>query len=89
MVIKWEEPTANQRFKHDHEGIANALRGRPGEWALVFEGVTASYVGQIKRGVLKDYRPSGTFEAKCVGVDPLTGTAEKIYARYLGEVSGV
>ena len=86
--IVWEGPPASARggrhAKYEHLWIAEALRGRPGDWALILEDVPATIAHQIKRGILKAYRPAGSFEARTVSVDVSKGRAAKIYARYVG-----
>ena len=84
MTLKWEEPPPSLGSTGlDHQGIANALRGRPKEWAVIAElgpgkGPKASEIASnIKYGRISMYRPAGSFEAK--------GLKGKVYARYVGE----
>lgn len=44
--IKWQEPPENNRSKWSE--IADALRGRPGQWALVKTSATNGAFGQYK-----------------------------------------
>lgn len=64
--------------------IAEALRARPGEWALVAEGVGPSIAHNIKHGSVSVYQPAGSFEA--VSRKGKNGRSD-IYARYVGGAS--
>lgn len=67
--------------------IVDALKSRPGEWALVAEGRSpgsaASFGHNIRNGC-GPFTPPGAFDAKQVG--PAVGPV-KLYARYIGESS--
>lgn len=85
-VLRWESPPeltrAGQRPRPvDHEAIAEALRSRPGEWAVIAAGhVQTGLVTQIRGGVVAAYRPAGLFEAVRRTVDGRV----TVYARYCG-----
>lgn len=71
-----------------HEAVAEALRKRPGQWALV--GTFGNYseastaVVRITRGTVEAYRPAGDFDA--------TQRKERgdcnVYARFVGDGEG-
>ena len=90
-VIRWEEPPAehgNARPKppSKYQPIADALRSRPGEWALIADRRTAGSAGgfahRVRSGA-KPFEPARSFEVKVVG--PASGPLSKVYARYVGE----
>lgn len=92
-IIRWEEPpsehgNAKPKPPAKFQAAADAMRARPGEWALIAEGKAPGTAGgmvwRIKNGV-GPFAPPRTFEAKCVG--PAGGSSSKVYARYVGEVS--
>lgn len=93
-VIRWEEPPAehgNAKPKPPlkYQAAADAMRGRPGEWALITEnrasGTAGNLAHRIKNGV-GPFAPAHSFEARCVG--PAGGSSSKVYARYVGEAVG-
>lgn len=87
-VIRWEDPPPDRRGRRDgarldHQGIASALRGRPGQWALVAVGASQSLARDIAAGNRYGaYLPMGSFEATHRLLDGITHT----YARYVGEL---
>lgn len=92
-IVRWEEPPAehgNAKPKppSKYQVVADALRARPGEWAVIIEGVSPGTAGgmthRIKSGV-GPYAPARSFEARCAG--PAGGQSSKVYARYVGEVT--
>ena len=51
--IKWEEPpraAAGRGADSELEAILDALRSRPGEWALIREGTHNSFAANIRNG---------------------------------------
>ncbi|AGP56839.1 hypothetical protein [Streptomyces rapamycinicus] len=70
--------------KSEHNYIAEELRARPDEWAVVQRKATttraASAAQAIRSGKLRAYAPPGSFEAKSRTV----GGEHRVYARYLG-----
>lgn len=92
-IIRWEDPPAehgNARPKPPSrfQPIVDALKDRPGQWAVVVEnktpGAAANLAWRMRSG-LGPFAPKGAFEAKTIG--PAGGTVSKVYARYVGEVS--
>lgn len=80
--LKWQDPPQDPRGRKPGHGrwkmVADELRSRPGEWALVLVG-SASNVQRIKRGedsmgpgfdATSRRRPDGKFD---------------VYARFVGE----
>jgi hypothetical protein len=94
-VIRWEEPpraaaqAPRHRTRHSRlEPLAEELRGRPGEWALVFEDEAAGKANgmatHIRYGQLMCFAPAGDFDAVTRKVDAVT----QVYARYVGDEDG-
>lgn len=67
-----------------YSAFAEALRSKPGEWAIVPGERFASMVSTIKNGTLSDFRPAGAFEATARDVDQVTQRAT-VYVRYVGQ----
>lgn len=84
MTIEFKNPpskvTGPKSSKHDP--IAAQLKERPGEWALILTAASPSTAAAVKRGLIKAYRPPGSFEA--TARDAKNGRAD-IYARFVGE----
>lgn len=72
MDIKWEEPDATRRGNGEYAALADALKARPGEWALVSENSHASVTGHLKR----------RYGLEAVARETKDGRA-KIYARFV------
>lgn len=80
----WQDPPASAvdgRRSTSHEHLADALRDRPGEWALIARYQTrdraSSVASHIRRGRAAAWEPAGAFEAAFDGGD--------LYARYVKE----
>jgi hypothetical protein len=88
-VIRWEEPPKHANglrgAMSKFQAAADALRARPGEWAVIAEGLRPGTSGptavRIRAG-LGPFAPKGSFEAKSIG--PASGGTHKVYARYVG-----
>jgi len=80
--ITFTDPPAATRGKlwGRHQQIAEALRERPGDWALVMEGVNGSNSHSIRTARIKAYAPAGAYEATA----RKNGDRHDIYARYVG-----
>ncbi len=90
-VIRWEEPpkahgNAKPKPPSKYQPVADALRARPGEWALIAEGklpgTAGTLAGRVRAGV-GPWAPPRSFESKAVG--PASGSSSKVYARFVGE----
>jgi hypothetical protein len=83
-VVKFGElppsDRATKRKEDSNQAIADELRARPGEWALVLQADTNVHAWQkasnIKRGILAAFRPFGAFEAT-------TRNGLDVWARYV------
>jgi hypothetical protein len=69
-------PSTDRQPTMRHQRYAEALRGRPGRWALLADLESGS-AGSIRSGQLVPYRPGGTFDAVV--------RRGRVYARYLGK----
>lgn len=86
--LKWEEPPvstgSDKSLWGAHFGIAEALKTKPGTWALVRSyaspNAAASTAWLIRNGRLRAYQPAGAFEAK----SRRSGDEGRVYARYVG-----
>jgi len=92
-VVRWEEPpekhgNVKPKPPSKFQPIADALRERPGEWALIVEnkpsGTCGGLAHRIKNGV-GPFAPAKSFEAKAIG--SAVGSYSKVYARYVGGAS--
>lgn len=84
--VRFEElPDRQGRGPGKHAAIAEQLRTRPGEWAVIatyaHSGTCGSMAQGIKRGLIRAYAPEGAFEAVSRTVDG----EHRVYARYVGE----
>lgn len=77
--IKFQNPPRRKRGRTDWVSVAEQLRQRPGEWALVARMSPATVV-RIKRGGYKAF-PAGEFEATSRNV---RDKKADIYLRYVG-----
>lgn len=90
-VIRWEEPPPSRagwgrgRPCSRYMALADQLRARAGEWALIREADTpnraASLAGLIREGRVVCFGPRGDFDACTRSVDG----RYRVYARYLGD----
>lgn len=83
--MKWENPAPETRGRKPlvkYEVIAEELKRRPGEWALVGENLAMSLGSHISIGRIKAFQPAGAFEGTIRGQE--NGRALKVYARYVG-----
>lgn len=62
--------------------IANQLKTRPGEWALILEKGHQTTAARIRSGRISAFRPTGTFEATARNTDE-QGRCQ-VYARFVG-----
>lgn len=77
--IKFQNPPMHKRGRTDWASVAEQLRQRPGEWALVAR-VNPAAVTHIKRGGYKAF-PAGEFEATSRNA---RDSKADIYVRYVG-----
>ena len=82
--LTWKEPETLRRQyrKHDWESIADSLRERPNEWAVVATECSHAYATNIRRGRLAPFAPEGSFEAVTKGNEK--GRAAELYVRFVG-----
>lgn len=86
--IRWEDPPPQDTARKpeqqlDHHAIAEALRSRPDQWALIAVGKHPSLARHIQRAKgASSYAPAGAYEATYRFIDGVAHT----YARYVGGV---
>lgn len=80
--LVWEDPPVARTSSTVWTPIADALRARPGQWAMVAEDATPGTANNISSGGIKAFR-DGDFEASARSIEGRPGRA-KIYARYVG-----
>jgi hypothetical protein len=88
-VVQWEDPPPaghrrGRRKQVNHGEIAETLRARPGEWAVI-PVATTGLAGQIARGDLRAYRPARSFQAVRRDADGEI----RIYVRFVGQAESV
>lgn len=91
-VIRWEDPPAAKGpgLGAAWGPVADALRARPGEWALIEEGAPATTTANhVSHGKIAAFRPPGSFEAvaRSRGRDSIGQRQHDIYARFVGAES--
>lgn len=87
MSVQWKEPPAPAGPAEKpvkYQDIADELRSRPGEWALVQDDAWASFANQITAGSLKAFRPRGAFEGLATDKRDY-GRRATVYARFNGD----
>lgn len=87
-TIRFEAPPKSKgvsRSRAFTADTARQLQERPGEWGIIHTPPTraAAYATafQIRRGILANFRPGGTYEAVGRTVDG----EYRVYARFVGE----
>jgi hypothetical protein len=89
-IIRWEDPPPSNTRKEPpgkYVHIADALRQRPGEWAVVSENANSNMAYSIKNGTLKGFDPPRSFEAVSrgnPGYESRNNMRSTIYARFIG-----
>lgn len=79
-IIRWEKPPKGGRGRK-WQKVADDLKSRPGEWALVAESASRTLAGNISNGLIVAFRPPRTFE----GVGRVNeDKSVDVWARYVG-----
>lgn len=88
MPVEWGDPPPDKAAASaEWEAIAQELRTRPGQWAMIARDKTTETATRIKNGTLVSFRPAGSFEARTVGRKNASAQRCDIYARYVGDGS--
>jgi len=86
MNITFQEPPAVTRPGRNPDTkyvlIAEELKSRPNEWALILEKGHQTTAARIRTGRISAFRPKGAFEATARNTDE-QGRCE-VYARFVG-----
>lgn len=84
--FRWEEPPPRVRGGvHDWAAIAEALKARPQEWAMV-----AVLNNSVNAGSTARHIREGNYAALASGFDAVARTVDgeaRIYARFMGDAS--
>lgn len=96
-VLRWADPSPltdeQQRAAHHNGGsrgsqwdaVAEALRGEPDTWAVIFEGprnTVSSIANVVRVGALRCFAPAGSFAVTRRAIE---GTQiVELYAKYIG-----
>jgi predicted alpha/beta superfamily hydrolase len=86
-ILNWEAPppsSGGRKADRHWAEIAEELRGRPGEWALVSDDISHQAAHNIRAGRLASFRPAGSFEATMRDIHQPTGRG-RMYVRFVGE----
>ena len=86
MELDWQEPPKTDRRPRtagSWKPIFEALRLRPGQWALVNVDVTASTGTRIRKGYVVGCE-AGEFETSIVINPNASGRRGALYLRYVG-----
>lgn len=86
-VIDWQEPPPPALVRRPHltrvsalAGLAEELRARPGDWALVYDGSSygkaSGMATHIRLGQVRAFTPTGDFDA--------VSHKGRTWARYMG-----
>jgi hypothetical protein len=92
-IVRWEAPPPRhplqERFRTRErigpwQPVADALRRKPGEWAVVWEGTRQSRAGYlawvIRKGALQGFEAAGDFDAVTA---KLADDRWAVYARWV------
>jgi hypothetical protein len=63
-AVKFGTPPPQRKSPYDWDSIAEQLRKKPGEWALIFEGDKTSLVTAIRIDGIRALRPRKGFETR-------------------------
>lgn len=87
-----DEVPPKARRQYPWREIADSLRARPGDWAVVAENLPSSVVWAINAGRIKHVHPERGFRAKAretrrAGSERVTGKLYMVYESELDEVA--
>ncbi len=83
MALRFvDPPESNQGRAGKHSQIAEELKARPNEWAIIDEDGHAPLVTYIKSAKGRAYAPAGSFTA--TSRRKADGKKYTIYAKYIG-----
>jgi hypothetical protein len=57
--VKWQDPPGNRRVESMYDTIASMLRAKPGQWALIREGVNAGISNQSAKRLGDEFEVVG------------------------------
>ncbi len=72
--VRFSEPPPVREMKYDWTAIAQRLKRKPGEWALVYSDDKQTYAVAIRSGKIAALRKSDGFESRTAGNDNINRT---------------
>jgi len=84
MTVEFREPPSPKGgpSANKYGDVAEALKERPGEWAMIVAGGHHNLVPRIKAGTIPAFRPAGAYEATARSNE--SGRFD-VYARFVGD----
>jgi len=83
--LEWSDPPPPVARKGSQwDTIAAALKSNPGQWAKVITDGNVSLKSDAEKGVLRCFRPAGSFEGR-VKLTPGLRWQGNVWLRYVGE----
>lgn len=80
--IKWQEPPPHgNAIKSRWAEVAEALRARPLEWALIDEDGSPNLASRIRNGQIAAFRPASNFQVRNVRK---SANGHDTYVRFVG-----
>lgn len=83
--VKFGEPPVGRGHDYDWADIAEQLRKRPGEWALVFENDKVTYANAMKQGGIRALAPDQGFEYRTTDNTREYPRTCTLWMRYVGK----
>lgn len=83
--IEWGEPPPRSGNSGWNQLLADALRARPGEWAIWKRSAASANASNVKSGALAAFRPARAFETRTKRNERGSERLHTIWVRYIGE----
>jgi len=83
--VKFTPPPPEREKRYDWDRIADVLRSRPGEWALIFEQDKASIASTIAQNDIRALRSDRGFEVRTSNNKRTSPRTCDLYMRYVPE----
>ncbi len=89
MVVEWVKNMppierglgARGRRIYEWEDVAQELKTKPGEWALIYEGIPRAHAGNIRAGLNPAFQPPEDFLVRTKGP---RGSRADLYMCFVG-----
>lgn len=82
-AIKFGTPPPAREVRYDWPAIADKLRARPEEWALIFTGDRTTLVTALRAGSIRALRPRAGFEVRTANNTRGTPRTCDLWMRYV------